>query len=77
MWDLVKGLTKVQQDNVDLFLSVGAAGNLMNSGYKLRLARALSAKSVLAVIEDLVSVKVTHDVTVDDVFKHLARYGRE
>ena len=49
MWNLVKGLALVQQDYLNLFLSVEAVRNLRNNGYKLRLTGALVTKSELAV----------------------------
>jgi hypothetical protein len=72
VWDLVKRLREVEQDNINLGSFCKLSGDLMNGSDELSLTRALLPEAVLGVCEDAVLVKVSHDRAVNDVFEGLA-----
>ena len=48
---------------------------LIDFRYKLGFCRSMFAKAVVEVIQNIVAVQMLHDVTVNDVFQHLAAYA--
>ena len=67
MWHLVKRFRKVEQDDIDMFLVVQGVRQITDGDDELTFAGPSLSKSMLVVCEDVVRVKVLHDIAVDDM----------
>ena len=74
MWHCVKRFRKVEQDDIDLFLVVQGIRQITD-GDELTFAGPSLPKSMLVVCEDVVRVKVLHDIAVDDMLYEFIAYG--
>ena len=67
MWDLVKGLRKVQQDHVCLTFIIQAFGKVINSEQELCLTRPLFPESMLSIRQNAIGVKIVTDGRIDNM----------
>ena len=74
MWHLVKRFCKVEQDEIDLFLVVLGVRQITDGDNELTFAGPSLPKSMLVVYEDVVRVKVLHDIAVDDMLHEFRAY---
>ena len=75
MWHLVRRFRKVEQVDIDLFLVVQGVRQITDGDDELILAGPSLPKSMLLVCEDVVRVKVLHDIAVDDMHHEFRAYG--
>ena len=64
MRDCVKSFGKVQYNDIYLFPFGFVGGDFLDGGKELSLAGASLAETMLVVAQDVVPVKVLHDITI-------------
>ena len=77
MRDFVKSFGKVHQNDIYLFPFGCVGGDFLDGGKELSLAGASLVGTMLVVAQDVVPVKVMHDITMHYVLQQFARYGRQ
>jgi hypothetical protein len=70
MRDFIKSLGKVKFYDIDLSFRFEVLGYLLYCCYQLSFTGTLASESMLFIGQDVVPVKVTHNVAVDDVVKY-------
>ena len=83
MWHHIKSFAKVHDDNIGLLLFVERHSKVMRRQYELGLARSISAKAMLLVGQNIMRVKMAHDIRMNmdygmnNMFHNLTTYRRQ
>mgnify|MGYP000079434992 CR=1 FL=1 len=71
MWNSVKGLAKIEDDDVSLFFLIISLNYVMGGNQELRFTRVATAKAMLFICEYFMFFKVLEDVFAEYSINHL------